>query len=77
MHTVEAGGPARVDGPESFGMLIAVIHHIGEIGIRRWLAADDADDDAARALNLGRVTEFLDEPLTVGMITDLVDAARS
>ena len=72
----DAGGPAEVTGPESFGMLVAVIHHIGEIGIRRWLAADDADDDAERELNLGRVTEFLDEPLTVQLITDLADSAR-
>jgi len=72
-----AGGPAEVTGPESFGMLIAVIHHIGEIGIRRWLASDAADDEAERDLNLGRVTEFLDEPLTVQLINDLADAARS
>jgi aminoglycoside phosphotransferase (APT) family kinase protein len=72
----DTGGPAQVTGPESFGMVIAVIHHIGEISIRRWLAADEADDDAERELNLGRVSEFLEEPLTVDLINDLVDGAR-
>ena len=72
-----AGGPAEVTGPESFGMLIAVVHHIGEIGIRRWLDSDSADDEAERELNLGRVTEFLDEPLTVQLINDLAEAARA
>jgi Ser/Thr protein kinase RdoA (MazF antagonist) len=73
----DAGGPARITGPESFSMIIAVVHHIAEISIRRWLGADDADDDAERELNGGRVTEFLDEPITVELINDLVEAARS
>jgi Ser/Thr protein kinase RdoA (MazF antagonist) len=78
----DAGGPARVTGPESLSMVTAVVHHIGEISIRRWLDADSADStdgadsEAERELNLGRVIEFLDEPITIELITDLVDAAR-
>lgn len=71
----DAGGPGRIRGPGSFSMVIAVVHHIGEIGCRRWLAADP-DDHAGRALNLGRVDEFLGDLLTVRMIGDLVEAIR-
>jgi Ser/Thr protein kinase RdoA (MazF antagonist) len=73
---LDSGGPARVTGPETFGMVVAVLHHIGEIGIRGWLAADDAGDDAGRTLNLGRVQEFVDDPLTPALIEAMVDATR-
>ncbi len=70
----DAGGSGRISGAGSFSMVIAVVNHIGWLGCRGWLAADDADDDAGRALNLGRVDEFLGELLTVTKVDDLVGA---
>jgi len=66
----EAGGPGRVDDPTDFAMAIAQLTHIVEEGFRRWLDATTEED---RADNEAWVREFLDRPLTLGVIEALLD----
>ena len=65
----EAGGPGRVNAPRDFAMVIAQLAHIVEEGCRRWLAATTDD---ARADNEGWIREFLERPLTPGVIERLL-----
>ena len=66
-----AGGPGRVRRPSDFTMPIAMLHHIGERQCGLWLtAATDENRDRAAA----GVEEFVGEPLTRAIITDLLDA---
>jgi Ser/Thr protein kinase RdoA (MazF antagonist) len=67
----DAGGPGRVRGPGDFSMPIAQLGHIGERGIRLWLAAE-TDDHRARAVAI--VEEFVTDALTRDIIADLLDA---
>ena len=67
----EAGGPGRVERPTDFATPIAQLAHIAQEGCRRWLIATT---DAARADNEGWVREFLDRPLTRGVIAALLAA---
>jgi Ser/Thr protein kinase RdoA (MazF antagonist) len=73
LHTayVDAGGPARITGPGDFGMPIAVLHHLVEIGARQWLAASG---DVARRRAADRVTEFTDDPLLIADVERLLAA---
>jgi len=64
------GGPATIEGPGDFAMVIAQLSHIVEEGCRRWLASTD---DAARRDNEAWVREFIDRPLTPGLIERLLD----
>lgn len=41
-----AGGPGRLTGPGSFSMVVAVLGHLAELGVRRWLAATDPGEPA-------------------------------
>ena len=68
---VDAGGPARITGAGDFGMPIAVLHHIVEIGAHQWLAASG---DVARRRAADRVTEFTDDPLRLSDIERLLGA---
>ncbi|MGH3308251.1 MAG: aminoglycoside phosphotransferase family protein, partial [Nocardioides sp.] len=70
---VEAGGPARLRTPGDLTMLIAQAGHIAQIGCERWLKATT---DEERADNAAWVGEFLDEPVTVGTVETILDAAR-
>ncbi|MGH3335630.1 MAG: aminoglycoside phosphotransferase family protein [Nocardioides sp.] len=70
---VEAGGPARLRTPGDLTMLIAQAGHIAQIGCERWLKATT---DEGRADNAAWVGEFLDEPVTVGTVETILDAAR-
>lgn len=65
-----AGGPGRVRDLAGFTQLIAQLGHILEVACRRWLAATD---DAARADHAAWAAEFLDEPLTVDGLQELLD----
>ena len=65
-----AGGPATIEGPGDFAMVIAQLSHIVEEGCRRWLASTDVE---ARRDNEGWVREFIDRPLTPDVIERLLD----
>ncbi len=67
---VDAGGPARLTGPGDFTMLIAVLHHLVELGARQWLAASG---ELARGRAADRVTEFTDDPFSVADAERLLD----
>ena len=68
---LEAGGPGRVRVPSDFTMPIAMLGHIGERQCELWLLADtDEKRDRAAAGAL----EFIGEPLTRAVISDLLDA---
>jgi Ser/Thr protein kinase RdoA (MazF antagonist) len=70
---VAAGGPARLDEPGDLTMLIAQTGHIAQTGCERWLAATTEPD---RADNAAWVGEFLDEPVTVETVEQILDVAR-
>jgi len=65
----DAGGPGRVTSPGDFAMPIAQLAHILEMGCRRWLAATS---DGARADNEAWIREFIDRPLTPGIVETLL-----
>ena len=65
----DAGGPGRVESPADFLMPVAQLGHIVEEGCRRWLAATTDDD---RVDNEGWVREFVDRPLTTGLVEQLL-----
>lgn len=69
---VTAGGPARIGGPGDCSMLIATLGHILEIGVTRWL---DAGDPRRRAAAAEWVAEGVEEPLTRGIVEEIVEAA--
>jgi hypothetical protein len=52
-------------------MVIAQIGHIGELACRGWL---EATSDVERDREAGRVAEFIDRPLTLAVIDELLDA---
>lgn len=68
---VAAGGPGRLREPADFTMLVAQTGHIAEVGCERWLAGTTA---AERADNAAWVAEFLDEPVTVRVVEELLAA---
>jgi aminoglycoside phosphotransferase (APT) family kinase protein len=68
-----AGGPGRLRAPGDFTMLLAQQAHIVVAGCERWLAADT---DAERADNEAWVAEFLDDPVTLTTVHDLLRFAR-
>jgi Ser/Thr protein kinase RdoA (MazF antagonist) len=65
------GGPGVIDRPQSFSMVIAQIGHIGELSCRRWL---DPTRLAERERNEGRIDEFLDDGIGLGVVESLLDA---
>ncbi len=71
---VDAGGPGRLVEPSDLAVVIAQLGHIGEIGCRTWLAsATEAD----RRHNEAWVREFVDEPLTLRVVEQIVAAVSS
>ena len=70
---VDSGGPARLRTKGDLTMLIAMSGHIAQIGCERWLAAQS---NGERADNEAWVREFLDEPVTVATVDEILDAAR-
>ena len=69
-----AGGPGTVRTRADFSMTIAQLGHILEIACRIWLHPDTTDDERRR--QEGRVAEFVDDPLTVAVVDELLDAVR-
>ena len=51
-------------------MVIAQLHHIGELHLRRWL--QPGPDDAQRARALAHIHEFLDNPLDRDVIAEIL-----
>jgi hypothetical protein len=71
---VDAGGPGRLVEPSDLAVVVAQLGHIGEMGCRRWLAsATEAD----RRHNEAWVREFVDEPLTLREVEQIVAAVSS
>jgi hypothetical protein len=69
------GGPGRVRTEADFSMLIAQLHHIGELHLRRWL--QPGLDDAERARALAHIHEFLDDPLDRDVLHGILSVTRS
>ena len=69
---VEAGGPARIEGPADFSMLVAQLGHINERACARWLAAGPGDPERDRMAAL--FGEFTDRPLTPAAIHEMLAA---
>jgi len=67
----EAGGPGTVRTRADFSMTIAQLGHILEIACRIWLDPDTSEDE--RRHQETRVAEFVDEPLTVAVVDELLD----
>jgi Ser/Thr protein kinase RdoA (MazF antagonist) len=67
----DAGGPGRVSRRADFSMAIAQIGHIGEVSCRTWL---EAETQAERDRAAGRVAEFIERPITLAIIDELLDA---
>ena len=55
------GGPGRIEAEADFSTVIAQLHHIGAMQLRRWLDPALAANDRARAR--ASIAEFLDNPL--------------
>ncbi len=69
------GGSGRIEVEADFSMIIAQLHHIGEMHLRRWLDPALAATDRARAL--ASVEEFLDYPLDRVGIEEILSVTRS
>lgn len=69
---LDAGGPGRLRDRADLTMLVAQTGHIAEVGCERWLRSTTDDD---RADNEAWVSEFLDEPVTMQVVDDLLAAA--
>ena len=59
--------PAR-----DFSMTIAQLGHIPEMACRAWL--DPSEPEEERRRQVGRVAECVDEPLTLAVIDELLEA---
>jgi hypothetical protein len=66
---VAAGGPGRLTDRGDFTMLVAQLGHIARVGCERWLASSS---DHERAGNAAWVREFLDEPVTVQVLDQIL-----
>lgn len=75
LHTayVDAGGPGRLRDAGDFTMLLAQQGQITRVGCRRWIAATT---DAERADNQAWVAEFLDDPVLLPRIEQMLAAVR-
>jgi hypothetical protein len=69
-----AGGPGRVRSEADFSMVIAQLHHICELHLRRWLRP--GLDNAERARALAHIDEFLDDPLDRGVLAEILAVIR-
>lgn len=69
---VAAGGPGRVDRPGNFSTVIAQVCHINELAVSRWLG--EGSTAAQRAHDASLFGEFVDQPLTLGLIDDILAA---
>lgn len=70
-----AGGPARLTAPGDFGMAVAVQGHLLQVYGYRALAPEQSADNRARAR--WRLHHMLDQPITLPLISNLLDLASS
>jgi Ser/Thr protein kinase RdoA (MazF antagonist) len=70
-----ASGPGRVRSEADFSMVIAQLHHICELHLRRWLQPGLIDVQRARAL--AHIQEFLNDPLDRGVLAEILSVTRS
>ncbi len=70
----DAGGPGRLDDRGDLTMLVAQLGNIARIGCERWLTSST---DQERTRNADWVGEFLDEPVTVETIDQILLAVNS
>jgi Ser/Thr protein kinase RdoA (MazF antagonist) len=70
-----AGGPARLTEPGDFGMAVAVQGHLLQVYGYRALAPEQSEDNRARAR--WRLHRMLDQPVTLPLISGLLDLASS
>jgi hypothetical protein len=68
----EAGGPGTMRTRGDFSMTIAQLGHITEIACRIWLAPETSEEERRR--QEGRIAEGLEQPLTIAVIDELLDA---
>jgi len=71
---VDAGGPGRLCAASDLSVVVAQLGHIGEIGCRSWLASTTEEE---RRHNERWVREFVDEPLTLREVEQIVAAVSS
>ena len=69
----EAGGPGRLTEPSDLSTLVAQLGHIVQEGCRRWLRATTP---AQRRDNEEWVAEFLDDPVTLRTVEQMLAAVR-
>jgi hypothetical protein len=67
-----SGGPGTISAPGDFSMTIAQLGHIIEVACRIWLDPSTSQDERRR--QEARVRESVEQPLTVGVIDELLDA---
>ena len=69
------GGPGRIEVETDFSTIIAQLHHIGAMQLRRWL--DPSLPASARARALAGIEEFLDNPLDRAAIEQILAVTQS
>ena len=62
----------RVDRRGGFAVSVAQLGHITGVSCRAWL--DPSEPEEERRRQIGRVAECVDEPLTLAVIDELLDA---
>jgi aminoglycoside phosphotransferase (APT) family kinase protein len=67
-----AGGPGVVQSRSAFSMTIAQLGHITEIAGRIWLDVETTEEERRR--QEARIAEAVDQPLTVAVIDELLEA---
>ena len=72
---VTAGGPGRIRTEADFSMLIAQLHHICELHLRRWL--QPGVDKVVRNRALDHIYEFLDDPFDRGGLNEILSVTRA
>jgi hypothetical protein len=70
-----AGGPGTMRTRGDFSMTIAQLGHITEIACRIWLDLETPQEERRR--QAARIGQGLDEPLTVALIDELLDAVSA
>jgi Ser/Thr protein kinase RdoA (MazF antagonist) len=68
----DEGGPGRLRMQADFAMLAAQLGHIGAMHLRRWL--DPASSAVERARAAEGIEEFVDNPLTPKVVSELLNA---
>ena len=69
------GGPGRIATEADFTMVIAQLHHICQLHLRRWL--QPASDDAARPRAIPYIYEYLDEPPDRKVLSEILSVTRA